>query len=149
VHGSDLDRPTVASGAQTIAVHRFPESSDQELLSSYADWVMGAIGREVYLGWLFERDGSIVAGAGLVLLEWGPTRNNRTSHRGRIVNVYTHPNHRREGIATLLVKRCLKEARARGVAQVGLGASGIARHMYEKLGFEAADSEMLLTQHLG
>lgn len=45
-------------------------------LDTYAAWVAEAITREVYLGWLAEQEGVILAGVGLPLLEWGPTHDD-------------------------------------------------------------------------
>jgi GNAT superfamily N-acetyltransferase len=100
--------------------------------------------RGTYLGWLTETGGQPVAGAGLNLLEWGPTERNPNPYRSRIVNVYTATAWRRKGLAKSLVARCLDAARSQGIAQIGLSASDEARAMYLSLGFRPATHELIL-----
>jgi GNAT superfamily N-acetyltransferase len=106
--------------------------------------VAGSLERGNYLGWLFDRGGRTVAGAGLTLLDWGPTERNPSPCRARVVNVFTSPPWRRQGLAKLLVARCLETARSRGIKQVGLSARGDVRVLYEAFGFRPARQEMVL-----
>ena len=92
-----------------------------------------------------ERLRGLIAGAGLTLLHWGPTRGDPQPWRGRIVNVWTHPDHRRLGLARHLVRRCLEAACERGVTRLSLGTTAEARSLYETLGFTASTAEMTLT----
>ncbi len=85
----------------------------------------------------------MVAGAGLVLLDWGPTPEDPNPVRGRLGNVYTDPAWRRRGLATALLRRCLAEADARGVRVLNLSTSPGARALYERFGFEASGTEMV------
>lgn len=135
-------RPAQPSDAATIAQHRYPalQVSDPAL-DVYAAWVSGAIRREVYLGWLIDQSGTVLAGAGLTLLEWGPTRDNANPWRARLVNVYTAPQARRQGWARALALRALEEAQARGLA-VGLATTAEARALYVSLGFVPSLAEM-------
>jgi len=106
--------------ALTVAGHRYPGAEPHgEAVRAYAAWVAGALARGSYLGWLVEVESVVVAGAGLVLLEWGPTREDPSPLRGRVVNVYTDPAWRRRGLAALLLERCLREAEASGVGVRG------------------------------
>lgn len=138
-------RAVVPSDAPLVARHRYPDECDAELRVPYAAWVIGAFERDSYLGWLIEIEGKIKAGAGLMLIDWGPTRSSSSSYRGRIVNVFTEADSRGQGMATLLVGRCLEEARKRGVEQVGLSSTAFAHSLYSKLGFRTVDSEMSRT----
>ncbi|MEF2280174.1 GNAT family N-acetyltransferase [Deinococcus sp. YIM 134068] len=135
-------RHATPADAETIARHRYPEESNAAERPIYAAWVADALRRGVYLGFLVENAGEVVAGAGLTLLEWGPTRGDPCPYRARIVNVWTHPDHRRRGLARALVTRCLDAARDRGVTRVSLGTSELARPLYESLGFRASRTEM-------
>lgn len=138
-------RAVVPSDAPLVARHRYPNACDAELRGPYAAWVIGAFERDAYLGWLVEIEGKIKAGAGLMLIDWGPTRSSSSPYRGRIVNVFTKADSRGQGMATLLVGRCLEGAWKRGVEQVGLSSTESARSLYSKLGFHTVDSEMTFT----
>ncbi len=142
VTGTWRIRPARDADALAIAQHRYPDSQG-ESLELYAAWVSLAIGRGTYLGWLSEAGNTVIAGAGLVLLDWGPTQSDPNPLRGRISNVYTQPAWRQRGLATALLQRCLAEADARGVRVLNLSTSPQARALYERLGFEASRTEMV------
>lgn len=135
-------RPATPADAEAIAVHRYPDATDAGERPVYAAWVAGALERGLYFGALIEVGGHVVSGAGLVLLEWGPSRGDGQPWRGRIVNVWTHPAHRRRGHARATVTACLDAARERGLGRIGLGTSGEARGLYRALGFQASGTEM-------
>ncbi|MBB5363334.1 GNAT family N-acetyltransferase [Deinococcus humi] len=110
----------------------------------YAEWVEGAINRGFYLGFLALDGEKVIAGAGLTLLEWGPTRGDSQPWRGRIVNVWTHPDYRRQGLARELVGRCTDVARERGITRLSVGTTAEARSLYGSLGFTASPAEMTI-----
>jgi len=134
--------PAREADALSIARHRYPDVHG-ESLELYAAWVAPDISRGTYLGWLGEADGVVVAGAGLLLLDWGPTPEDPNPLRGRIGNVYTDPTWRRRGLATALLRRCLVEADVRGVRVLNLSTSSSARALYERLGFKVSETEMV------
>lgn len=138
-------RPVQPSDAPTIALHRFPAEADAAERPMYVEWATEAIQRDLCLGFLALAGEQVVAGAGLTLLHWGPTRGDPQPWRGRTVNVWTHPDHRRRGLARHLVRRCLEAARERGVTRLSLGTTAEARSLYETLGFTASTAEMTLT----
>lgn len=139
-------RPATPADAPTIALHRYPDEADAGERATYAEWVAGALERGTYLGFLAEgEEGQVVSGAGLTLLEWGPTRGDPQPWRGRIVNVWTGPDFRRRGLARELVTRCLEAARGRGVTRLSLGTTEMGRALYEALGFAPSGTELVRT----
>lgn len=138
-------RPVTPADASVIALHRFPAAGDAAERPVYADWVAGAMQRGLYLGFLALDGQQVVSGAGLSLLEWGPTRGDPQPWRGRIVNVWTQPDHRRQGLGRELVRRCTAAAHERGVTRLGLGTTAEARGLYERLGFTPGATEMTLS----
>ncbi|AFZ65785.1 GNAT family N-acetyltransferase [Deinococcus peraridilitoris] len=131
--------------APIIARHRYEADGPQA--SPYEAWVHSALERGLYLGWLAETEGkgNVIGGAGLTLLEWGPTRLSANPWRARVVNVFTEPDWRRLGLGRQLLKLCLTEADDRGIREVSLGATLLGRALYEQLGFRLAESEMRRT----
>jgi GNAT superfamily N-acetyltransferase len=95
-----------------------------------------------YVGWLVEDGGEVVAGAGVLLHEYYPTRANP---RGRptayILNVYTEPGYRRQGLARQLISEILLWCGAHDIPRASLHASSVGRSVYEQLGF-APSNEM-------
>lgn len=105
--------------------------------------------RGLYLGFLVVLDGgAVISGAGLTMLEWGPTRGDPQPFRGRIVNVWTHPTHHRQGHARAAMLACLSAAQSRGISHLSLGTTLEARTLYESLGFRGSDTEMLFRPQL-
>ncbi|WP_420594896.1 GNAT family N-acetyltransferase [Deinococcus sp.] len=143
---SEAPTPRLATSADAnqIASHRYPEAEDAAERPVYAEWVAGAMQRGTYLGWLVTESSQVIAGAGLTLLEWGPTRGQPNPLRARLVNVYTAPEWRRKGLARQLVETALREAAARNIGVVSLGTSPVARPLYLSLGFEESRTEMCL-----
>ncbi|MFC5846934.1 GNAT family N-acetyltransferase [Deinococcus petrolearius] len=135
-------RGVKAEDAVSVAGHRYPEAADHAERPVYAAWLAGALAAGRYEGIMAECRGEVVAGAGLTLLEWGPTRGHPGALRGRLINVWTHPEHRRRGLARTLCAHLLAWAQSRGVGTVGLGSTPQARDLYRSLGFAPQPAEM-------
>ena len=134
-------RAATSSDAAIISRHRYPD--ELEFRPTYSTWLEDAIPRAVYLGWLLEVKQTVIAGAGLVILEWGPTRHNPNPLAARIVNVFVEPDFRRQGLARKLVNRCLEETKTRNIMHLHLSSTDKARGLYESLGFAEAKNQMM------
>lgn len=118
----------------------------QQVKEAFAAWVTDAIRRGIYLGWLVETaECQPVANAGLFLLEWPPHFRDIGVMRGYILNVWTHEDHRRRGIARGLMATVMSEARYRNIRVLTLHASDEGKQVYEKLGFRQS-REMMFVQ---
>jgi GNAT superfamily N-acetyltransferase len=137
-------RPVRADDAANIARHRYFDAGTKEDLVAYERWVATRIERGTYTGVLAEVEGSVVAGAGAVMLDWGPTRGEPTGLRARIVNVYTDPAWHRRGIARSLVQEVMRRCQKRDVKTFGLAATDESAGLYRLLGFAPYPQEMIL-----
>ncbi|GBF04669.1 acetyltransferase, N-acetylglutamate synthase [Deinococcus aerius] len=132
-------RPATPQDAATVAAHRSPErAGGQPPHTTSAAWVEDALTRGVDLGWLAEHDGKVIGGAGLILLEWGPTRDDPSPLRARVRGVFTVPEWRRRGVARALLDHALDTAKARGLHTLSLGTTDQARTLSQALGFQAS-----------
>ena len=108
------------------------------------------ITRGDYIGWLAipAEGGNIIAGgAGIQLREVLPHPNGNKIAEGRhaiIINVFTEPPWRRQGVAVLLLQRIIDWARAERLDCLVLHASEAGRSLYERLGF-VGTNEMRLS----
>jgi GNAT superfamily N-acetyltransferase len=139
-------RAATSSDAAIISSHRYPD--EPQFRPTYTAWLEDAMSRAVYLGWLLEieepgLEKTVIAGAGVVILEWGPTWHDPNPLAARIVNVFVEPDFRRQGLARKLVERCLEEARTRNITHLHLSSTDMARGLYESLGFVAANNQMI------
>jgi ribosomal protein S18 acetylase RimI-like enzyme len=98
-------------------------------------WLLTRMNRGEYLAWLaIAPDQSIVAGAGLWLMDWPPHMIG-SGPRGNILNVYTAVEFRRRGLAGELIRAAMQWCRSNGVDVVVLHASPDGRRLYESMGF--------------
>ena len=99
-----------------------------------------------YIGWLAtpqQHPEIIAGGAGVQLRDVLPHPLSRANEwngvaAGRhaiILNVFTEPDWRHQGIAMLLLERIIEWARAERLDRLVLHASEAARPLYERLGF--------------
>lgn len=120
---------------------RHCEESTLDLMSeAFRKWLPSRIISGEYRGWLaIEKDNSVVAGLGLWILDdWFPSvlpSGGIVEERGYLLNVYTDPEHRMNGLSRLLVSTSLDWCRERGIKMVSLHASPFGRPLYESLGF--------------
>jgi len=104
---------------------------------AFIPWVRQKLEIGEYLGWfVVEDDGSVSAGAGLWLMEWLPHMIGSGTTRGNIVNVYTRPDRRRQGLALQLMETILAWCRENGISVVILHASDEGVFLYKKMGFQ-------------
>ena len=75
---------------------------------------------------VFDRDRWVGAG-GISYYQVMPTYHNPSGNKAYIMNMYTHPEYRRQGIAF-----------------ISLEATAMGRPLYEKYGFVPMDDEMIL-----
>ena len=77
-----------------------------------------------------------------------PTFTNTSGRRAYILNVYTHQDYRRQGIATRMMNMLVEECRRRSITEIDLDASPVGKPVYEKLGFAPQDHYEYLVLHL-
>ena len=104
--------------------------------AAFRPWLIDHIRREVYRSWLAcTDDNKVVAGTDVWLMDFPPGQFDISLYRGYILNVYTHPDYRRRGLARQLVQCCTDWCYANDVQIVTLHASDEGRKVYEGLGF--------------
>ena len=91
-----------------------------------------------------EENGKTIGCATLCYMEFMPTFSHPTGKRSHLMNVYTAPDYRGQGIARRMVEWLLEEARRRGVTEISLDATTSGRPLYRKLGFQDSEECMVL-----
>ena len=80
--------------------------------------------------------GEEIAGAAFLLIQERPANPSFiTGLTGTLLNVITYPKFRRNGVATLVVRAIIDEARLMNVSSIDLSSTEDGRMLYEKLGF--------------
>lgn len=92
---------------------------------------------------VYDKDRFIGAG-GVSFYQVMPTYHNPSGRKAYIMNMYTDPEYRRQGIAYRTLDLLVKEARTQGISQIALEATDMGRPLYEKYGFVSMKDEMEL-----
>jgi ribosomal protein S18 acetylase RimI-like enzyme len=138
-------RAATPADANVITHHRrrmFVDAGrqDNEILDvmeeNFKPWVQARLADGRYLGWLTTEDGTVIAGAGLIILDWPPhPLDPRQEKRGYLLNVYVEPEHRRKKLASHLIDQALAEARKQKIRVVALHSTDAGKPLYESNGF--------------
>ena len=92
---------------------------------------------------VYDKENFIGAG-GVSFYQVMPTYHNPTGRKAYIMNMYTAPEYRRQGIAINTLDLLVKDARKQGARQIALEATDMGRPLYEKYGFVKMEDEMEL-----
>jgi len=141
------ERRALPSDAELVAAHGCYRKEDEGRRAAYAEWVKPRIGTGRYVGMLAVREDVVIGGAGVVLLDWGPTRANPGGQMGRVVNVFTNEAVRGNGIARSLLRGLLAHCETLGIREFNLGATPTGRALYQSLGFVDYTPEMRRRVH--
>ncbi len=141
-------RPMTVEDADLIRLQRelmFQNNGiDQATLDAmrepFVAWVKPKLADGSYLGWAGVRDGVVVAGMGIMIVDWPPHPQHPTDdRRAYILNVYVAPEERGKGTAKLLMTLAEDESRKLGIEYAVLHASPMGRPVYDRSGWKATN----------
>ena len=89
-------------------------------------------------------DGRVAGCATMCYIDMMPTFSHPTGKRAHLMNVYTDPAMRRQGIAYRMVSMLIESAWNRGATEISLDATEAGRPLYRKLGFTDSGECMVL-----
>ncbi|MGI4758479.1 MAG: GNAT family N-acetyltransferase [Janthinobacterium lividum] len=146
-----LRRATTADAA-LITAHRHRMFADNSFSTedqldamdaSFEPWVQERLADGRYVGLLLEQDGTAVASAGIHFADFPPHYLHVEPGRAYLLNFYTDPSARGQGLANQLLRACVDECRTHGSKVVTLHASPFGRPIYEKFGFTPMNEMMM------
>ena len=118
----------------------------QHISAAFEPWVRHKLKEGRYMGWLTMHDGIVVAGAGLLLLDWPPHPLDPEPFRGYLLNVFVEPEFRKKRLASNLIELALAEARRRKIRVVALHSTDAARPLYQTNGFRTTNEMFYVDQ---
>jgi GNAT superfamily N-acetyltransferase len=143
-----LIRPGTLDDVETVIAQRramFLEMGYRDgdamnrMCAEFRPWLVRKMQAGEYLEWLaVAADGEIAAGLGLWLMDWPPHMLGPGRWRANILNVYTRPASRRNGLARSLMEKAIEWCRANGLSTVILHASDAGRPLYQSMGFHSS-----------
>ena len=124
------------------------QTKSEELLYKY---FRNALYNGSFIAWLALFEGKIIATSGLCFYSLPPLFKKingkikiMSGNVAYIMNMYTVPEYRKKGIATILFEKILAEAKDLGCRKISLHATDMSYNLYKKFGFKITDSEMVL-----
>lgn len=97
-----------------------------------------------HIAYLVYDNGIFIGAGGVSFYQVMPTYHNPTGKKAYIMNMYTAPEYRRQGIALHTLDLLVEDAKEQGVSQIALEATDMGRPLYEKYGFVKMEDEMEL-----
>lgn len=109
-------------------------------------YYQNALRNNTHVAYLVFDEDSFVAAGGISYFQVMPTYHNPTGQKAYIMNMYTKPEYRRQGIAFQTLDLLIEDARSKGITAISLEATDMGRPLYEKYGFVKMNNEMELPQ---
>ena len=86
----------------------------------------------------------IIGCGGICYQKEMPSPDNLTGTNGYLMNIYTLPEVRSEGIGRRIVEYLISDAKERGTEKIFLESSGVAKKLYHEIGFADMEDYMKL-----
>jgi GNAT superfamily N-acetyltransferase len=117
----------------------------EAMQASTSAFLATALPAKLFRGWLAETcAGRVVAGGGMMIVPWLSRPTDPVPRRAWILNVYTYPEYRRQGIARRLMQTMIEWCRGQAFQSVSLHSSKDGRPLYESLGFRPTEEMKLI-----
>jgi ribosomal protein S18 acetylase RimI-like enzyme len=151
----NVRRATVQDIAALVACRRamfesmgIQDSGALELMcAAMATYLEQALPNGDYLGWVADAGSHVIASGGAVIHRLPPSPRNMEGREGYIMNIYTLPDWRRQGVATAIVEAILAHLKVQGIPVATLHATTAGRPVYERLGFQSTNEMRLVLQN--
>lgn len=91
-------------------------------------------------------DDKFVGAGGVSYYQVMPTYHNPSGKKAYIMNMYTKPSYRRNGVAIRMLALLVEDAKKRGITSISLEATEMGKPLYEKFGFVQMKNEMEYTK---
>ena len=127
------------------AVNKLSDDEDMSTVEKEScEYYKRALETGEHIAYLVFDNGIFIGAGGVSFYQVMPTYHNPTGKKAYIMNMYTAPNYRRQGIAIHTLNLLVKDVREQGVSQIALEATEMGQPLYEKYGFVKTEVEMEL-----
>jgi GNAT superfamily N-acetyltransferase len=125
------------------------ETIAPSLFEATLKYLTAKLPQEQYAAWLAEAESrtprgvgaEAVAISGVALLERPPTPSNPSGLEGYIVNIYTRPAWRSQGLGSHMLALAIDYLKERGARRAWLRATAVGQRLYERAGFVPINAE--------
>lgn len=140
---ADLDALVTLRSAFITEVAESPFSAS-DLQAAVRAYLAKTLPAGEFVAYVAVCRGQIIATSGMVFHHQPPTPWNLPGITAYVMNMYTLPAWRHQGIATTLLQLLVSYAFEKQCQRVTLHTMPQARHLYTGLGFMPSDNEMVL-----
>ena len=127
------------------AANKLPDDADMsEVESQSREYYKRALADGSHTAYLVFDGQRLIGTGGMSYYSVMPTCDVPTGKKAYVMNMYTDPGYRRQGIAYRTLEMLVQDAKARGVEHITLEATDMGRPLYEKYGFVQMQSVMEL-----
>lgn len=142
---SDIEALVSSRIKVLIAANKLPEDTDMSLIEQQSrDYYKQSLVDDSHTAYLVYDGDDIIAAGGVSYYRVMPTCDVPTGRKAYIMNMYTDPRYRRQGIAYKTLSLLIEDAKSKGVDFISLEATDMGRPLYEKYGFVGTPHEMIL-----
>ena len=127
------------------AANRLSDDVDMSVIEKLSyEYYKHALETGEHIAYLVYDNGRVIGTGGVSFYQVMPTYHNSSGKKAYIMNMYTIPGYRRQGIAYHTLDLLVKAAKVQGALQIALEATDMGRQLYEKYGFTGMKDEMEL-----
>jgi len=127
------------------AANKLSEDIDMSLVERESSaYYKRALETGEHIAYLVYDNGKFIGAGGVSFYQVMPTYHNPSGKKAYIMNMYTAPEYRRQGIAFHTLDLLVKDVKKQGISQIALEATDMGRLLYEKYGFVKMEDEMEL-----
>lgn len=141
----DIDVLTETRIEVLRAANKLSDDVDMsEVKKQSYDYYEKALCNGTHIAYLIFDESCFVGAGGVSFFQVMPTYHNPSGKKAYIMNMYTNPDYRRQGIAYKTLDMLVKDAKSMGITDISLEATAMGRPLYEKYGFIKVNDEMKL-----
>lgn len=118
------------------------EILNNDLVNNLKDYYYAHLLEGSFCAWVVKNKNQIIATSGISFVERPPYMKCINGKLGIVSSMYTLREFRRNGIAKMLLKKLIEEARIRECYIIQITASNIGIKLYESCGFEKNNNFM-------
>ena len=127
------------------AANKLPEDTDMsEIERESREYYKKAFAEDTHTACLVFDGDRLIGAGGISYYTVMPTCDVPSGRKAYVMNMYTDPEYRRQGIAYKTLELLVQDSKARGIDHITLEATDMGRPLYEKYGFVQMPSEMQL-----
>ncbi len=143
----DIDQLVETRIEVLLAANKLSEDTDMgEVRKQSYNYYSKSLADNTHTAYLVLNEGRFVGAGGISYYQVMPTYHNPSGEKAYVMNMYTAPQYRRQGIAYETLRLLVEDAKKRGITSISLEATDMGRPLYERFGFVNMECEMELPE---